>query len=239
VKTNVKFDRRVNIRSRMSNRKIFWCALAAAAGAYVVFFGLFSLRAPEGGRKETYSALTMLSSSDFSGEQREGFRNWMEYHDPRHSIRGEFDEDVVSGTLRDVRPPGLKSSLAPDIPVRFRTVGRFREVPGGKLPVRTLPPAPPRAAALPVPVSAAAGRVTDGEGNILPLGSLKLPPRSSETAGRTILRVFNGGRLPALLLEESCGDAALDGFAIRSLTFLALREAVPEFIIVEWPEAGK
>jgi len=234
VKTNAKFDRRVNIRTRSSNAKLFWLAFAATAAANLLFFSLFTGRDKKE-RAESGSALTMLGSSDFRADQREGFRNWIEYHDPRGSIRGDIDDAVVGEILRDVRPAGLKSELGGDIPLRAPAVGDFSEVPGRGVPARTLPPAPPREKA----ASVAAAAVTDGEGNELPVGDMKLPPRTPRTTGRTVLRVFNGGNTPALLLEKSCGDAELDGFAMRSLAFLAGRGSTPEFMIVEWPEAEK
>ena len=236
MRTNAKFDRRVNIRSRSSDLRIVLYASATALSVGILFFGLFSYRRPEKGNDVEDTHLTMLTADDFPAAQREGFRNWIEYHDPRNSIRCRIGDGVVCGGLRDVRPAGLKSDLCTDIPVRPAVVAGFREVAGGGVPPRTLPPGPPRVR--PAPVFAAGG-VRDGEGNVLPLENVKLPPRTPRTVGRTELRVLNGGDTPALLLQYSCGDAALDSFAMRSLAFLARRDPAPEFIIVEWPEGEK
>ena len=235
---NLKFDRKVNIRTRATDRQIVWYAVGAAVLAHIVFFGAFEYRRTEKRNGETGSGVTMLSAADFPAEEREGFRNWMTYHDPQRFDDYGFGEEVVDGVLRDVRT--VRAAKRPEVvvPVRAAAVAAFREVPGRKLPVRILPPPPPREEAAP-DVSAATGKVTDGVGRELPLGKLKLPSRTSRTVGRTVLRVFDGGKAPVLLLDSSCGDRKLDGFAIRSLLFLASRQPAPEYIIVEWPEARK
>ena len=138
--------------------------------------------------------------------------------------------------LRDARAVRPVKRSETVVPVRVAAIGAFREVPGRELPVRALPPPPPEDVA---PVASAAGKVTDGGGRELPLNGLELPPRTPRTVGRTVLRVFDGGNAPVLLLDGSCGDGRLDGFAIRNLAFLARRQPIPEYIVVEWPEVRK
>ena len=237
MRINLKFDRRVNIRTRATDLRIFWYAIGAAVLAHVLFFSIFDHHRPARRSGEQRAGVTMLSAADFPAAGREGFRSWMKYHDPRSFDDCGFGEDVTEGVLRDaraVRPVKRRETV---IPVRAAAVGAFREVPGRALPVRTLPPPPPREAA--APVASAAGKVTDGGGRELPLDGLKLLPRTPRTVGRTVLRVFDGGNAPVLLLDGSCGDGRLDGFAIRNLAFLARRQPTPEYIIVEWPEAQK
>lgn len=235
---NLKFDRKVNIRMRATDRQIVWYAVGAAVLAHLVFFGVFEYRKSEKPNGKDGSGVTMLSAADFPAEEREGFRNWMKYHDPQGFGDYGFGEEVEEGVLRNIHT--IRQVKRPEavIPVRAAAVGAFSEVPERKLPVRTLPPPPPREEALPV-VSAAAGRVTDGAGRELQLGDLELPSRTARTLGRTVLRVFDGGNAPVLLLDSSCGDRKLDRFAIRSLLFLARRRPAPEYIIVEWPEGRK
>ena len=237
MKTNVKFDRKVNIRMRATDLRIAWYAVGAAVLAHVIFFFLFDHRRPPRRGGETGTGVTMLSVADFPVEEREGFRNWLDYHDPRSFGDCGFGDEVEEGVLREVRTARMSKRPAAVIPVPAAAVGAFREVPGRELPVRILPPPPPREENAPK-TSAALGKVTDGSGRELPLGELKLPTRTPRTVGRTVLRVFNGGA-PALLLDRSCGDGRLDGFAIRTLTFLARRDPAPEYIVIEWPEARK
>ena len=240
MKNNAKFDRLVNIRTRSSDLRLFLLAVAAAVAAHFVFFGLFSRVSAkkEAADGDTYlPRLSMLTLKDLPASRRKGFSSWLEYHEPRGVIRGNIDDAAIGGVLRDVRPPKLKSDLGGAMPIRPAAVGKFSEVPGSGPQPRHMPPSPPRRETAPVAVSS--GGVTDGEGNVLPHGDLKLPPRTPLAVGRTVLRVFNGGDTPALLLESSCGDGKLDDFALRSLAFLTRGELTPEFMIVEWPEAEK
>ena len=238
MKNNVKFDRRVNIRMRATDLRIACYAVGAAVLAHIVFFSIFGLRDQVKHRGEVGSGVTMLSLADFPVEAREGFRNWLDYHDPRSFGDCGFGDEVEEGVLREVRTARLTKRPEAVIPTPAAAVGAFREVPGRKLPERILPPPPPPREENVPETSAALGKVTDGSGRELPLGKLKLPPRTSRTVGRTVLRVFNGGA-PALLLDSSCGDGRLDGFAIRTLAFLARRDPAPEYIVIEWPEARK
>lgn len=237
MRSNVKFERKVNIRTRNSDRQIFWYAFAAALTAHVVFFGAFDYRRRVRQNGEGGSAVTLLPLSDFSERERDGFRKFMEYHDPLNFGSGGFGENAVDGTLRDVRPAELKTRLGADVPTRPAAVGKFREVPGRR---RQLPPTlpPPRVESAPAILSAS-GAVTDDNGRMLPIGDVKLPSRTPETTGQTVLRVYKSGGPPVLITERSCGDAKLDRIAAHKLLFLARGETAPEFIYVEWPEARK
>ena len=141
---NLKFDRRVNIRFRSSDRRIFWYAVATAVAAHAVFWGLFNHRRPLRRGGESRVAVTMLSPRDFrAGGQREMFRSWMEYNDPRN-FGGGFGAEVTDTALRDVRPAGLKEPSGAAAPERAPKLEAFREVPGRELPMRPLVPPPPR-----------------------------------------------------------------------------------------------
>ena len=236
MSNNVKFDRRVNIRTRDSDLKIFWYAVAAALAAHLIFFGAFNYRRAAQRGDKGGDAVMMLTEKDFPKAQRKWFRRWMAYNDPRNSGRAEFGEKLIGDKMREAVPDRIREPSNADIPTPSAEIGKFREVPGRKLPSPTYLPAPPRGE-LPPPV--VSGSVTDGEGRPLPLGGLKLPARTPRTTERTVLRVFKSGSEPVLLLERSCGDPNLDDFAIRELLFLARDEAAPEFMIVEWPEARK
>ena len=238
MSNNVKFDRRVNIRTRNSDRVILCYAIAAAVAAHAVFLLIFNYRRPAPTGDESGSKVTMLALSDFPKKERVWIRRWLDYNDPRNFDRGEFDEKLIGGALQNAlkEPPDIKSRSDAEIPVRSVEVGKFREVRGGKLSSPTLLPLPPRDEPKPAVVS---GAVTDGKGRTLPLGGLKLPARTPAATGRTVLRVFRSGAEPVLLLERSCGDAKLDDFAIHSLRTLVGRGSAPEFIVVEWPEARK
>lgn len=236
---NRKFDRRVNIRMRATDRRIIWYAIGTALVANAVFFGLFSYRRPVRRGGEEGDAVTMISASDFrDAGARKGFRNWLNYHDPRNFGDCGFAPEVVGGVLYDVRPPRRKTPPKPSVAAWSAPVAEFREVPARVLPGRTLLPPPPRSDDG-ISAAPAAGRVTDGDGRVLPIGDLRLPARTARTVERTVLRVFKDGGSPVLLVHSPCGDDRLDGFAVRALRFLAVREPVPEYVIVEWPEEKK
>ncbi|MBP5531726.1 MAG: hypothetical protein J6Y54_06845 [Lentisphaeria bacterium] len=232
---NVKFDRRVNIRTRVSDRRIFWLAFAVALAAHLLFGAAFNYRHMAKAGGEEGSAVTMLTLSDFPAKEREGGRNWLNYNDPRDFVRDSYGDTVTGDALREV-PKELTARVGTDIPIRTVEVKKFRKVPGRQLSAPATLPLPARARTAPV---AAAGSVRDGEGRVLPLGGLELPSRTPHTRGRTVLRVFKPGGAPVLLLERSCGDDRLDGFAAHKLLFLARGESAPEFIVVEWPEVRK
>lgn len=261
MRSNVKFYRKVNIRTRSSDRRLFWYAVAVAVTAHVVFLGAFDYRRRARQSGEGGSAVTLLSMSDLTKQEREGFRSWLEYHDPLNfgsgwacedAVAGTlhdiptrrqgrlYSEDAVDGTLHDVRPAELKSRLRADIPVGAAAGGEFSKVPGRKkvAPMVLPPPPPPRVAAKTAAIPAS-GMVTDGNGTVLPLGDVKLPHRTPGTTGQTVLRVYKSGGPPVLITERSCGDAQLDRIAAHKLLFLARGETAPEFIYVEWPEARK
>ena len=235
MNSNVKFDRRVNIRTRVSDRKIFWGAAATALAAHILFWTVFDYRYSANPGSEHGSAVTMLALSDFPPAEREGVRNWMVYNDPRDSVRDPYGAAAAGGVPPEV-PKELTTRVKADIPVRTAAVKKFREVPGRKLDAPRALPLPPRGGTGP---AAAVGGVCDGEGRALPLGGLELPVRTPHTRGRTVLRVFKPGGSPVLILEKSCGDDRLDGFAAHKLLFLARGDPAPEFIVVEWPEARK
>lgn len=232
---NVKFDRRVNIRTRASDRRIYWYALATALAAHILFWAAFNYRHMAKAGDEQGSAVTMLTMSDFPAEEREGGRNWLIYNDPRDSVRDSYGEEVTGDALREV-PKELTARVKTDIPVRTAEVKKFREVPERKSSAPATLPLPVRYRTGPV---AAAGSVCDGTGRALPIGGLELPARTPRTRGRTVLRVFKPGGSPVLILEKSCGDDHLDGFAAHKLLFLARGDPAPEFIVVEWPEVRK
>ena len=237
MRSNVKFERKVNIRTRNSDRQIFWYAFAAALTAHVVFLGVFDYRPRARQNGEDGSAVTLLSMSDFPARERNGFRKFMEYHDSLNFGSGNFSEDAVDGTLHDATTAAIKARLGADIPTSVVAVGKFREVEGRRQEVPpTLPP--PRVESE-TAVSFASGMVTDGNGRALPIGEVKLPPKTPETTGQTVLRVYKSGGPPVLITERSCGDAKLDRIAAHKLLFLARGETAPEFIHVEWPEARK
>jgi len=235
VNSNVKFERRVNIRTRNSDRAIFWFAVAAALAAHILFWLAFNYRRIVKPGGESGSAVTMISLSDFPEAERRSVRNWMEYNDPRSAVREEYDDDLVGGTLPD-RPPNLADRIPAEIPLPGASVGKFSEVPGRKLSAPAPLPVPPQDGPKP---SSAAGGVYDGAGRALPLGDFELPPRTPTATGSTVLRVVRAGGISELLPERSCGDAKLDDFAAHKLVFLVRGETAPEFIVVEWPEARK
>ena len=73
MKNKVKFDRKVNIRTRDSDRRILWYAIAVTLAAHLVFFGLFDYRKPAKRGGDSGSAVVMLALDDLPEEDREWY----------------------------------------------------------------------------------------------------------------------------------------------------------------------
>ena len=224
--------RGLNDRTRRSDRSLFWYALAAAFAAHVIFWGSFSYRSVrDSASRESSAAVTMLTNEELAE-----IADWLECHDPAAFNRGDFRKAVSPQSFREVAPGFASGRPQVVAAVRTYSVRKYREQPVPALPMRAVlpvpaPPEPPPAKPKPRP-----GGIADGRGGKLELAGVELPPRTPRTIGDTVVRVLNPGRYPTLSLERSCGDAALDRFALRVLLPLANSDPAPEYLIVSWPD---
>ncbi len=228
---SLKLAKRLNIRSRRSDRRNFWYAVLTAIGAQVLFWSAFSYREVPKSPPEHTSSVTMLSR-----EETEEIGAWLRYHDPAAFNRGEYRKFIDGPTPNGGVPAfgGVGKRPEPELPTPRAAVGKYRELtPSEYTPPAVLPLPPPQR---PAPAKRRSGGVTDGAGKPLPVGDVKLPPRPPRAGERTILRVLNPGRFPTLMVDVSCGDPALDRRAQQLALRLAMSETAPEFVVVEWPD---
>jgi len=227
VSNLLKIARRVDIRSRRSDRSNLVLAVLAAVGAQVLFWGAFSYRETPKPPPERTSSVTMVGARETAA-----IDDWIDFHDPAAFNRGGYRKFVPAVGDRVTAAVALRRP-APVSAARRAEVGKYREIALPESAPRTVLPLPPPP--LPPPVRRKGG-ITDGAGRPLPLNGVKLPPRTSGAGERTILRVLNPGRFPTLMVDGSCGDPDLDRRAQQLAMPLAVSERAPEFIIVEWPE---
>lgn len=228
---SLKLARRLNIRSRRSDRRNFWYAVLTAVGAQILFWSAFSYREIPKAPPEHTSSVTMLSR-----EETEEIGCWLRYHDPAAFHRGEYRKFIDDASLKSGNAAfrGVGDRPEPELPTPRAAVGSFRELtPSEYTPPAVLPLPPPRR---PAPAKRRSGGVTDGAGKPLPVGEVKLPARTPGAGERTTLRILNPGRFPTLMVERSCGDPALDRRAQQLALPLAMSASAPAFVVVEWPD---
>ena len=234
MNNSLKIARRIDIRSRRSDRSNLLCAVLAAAAANILFWGAFSYREPPKPPPERTSSVTMMGAKESAA-----IESWLKYHDPAAFNRGEYRKvvpNIVSGGENMTALPAL-SRPEPDVAGGRAAVGKYREIALPEYTPRTALPLPPPTA--PPPPGRRTGKITDGAGKILPLDGVELPPRTPRAGERTVLRVLVPGRFPTLMVDTSCGDPALDRRAQQLAAPLAASEQAPEFIVVEWPDPVK